>query len=56
MERGYAARVYGRSVEFWVDLLVNLAIATADIDEAPYLEPLRAMTGNRLTLADAPVC
>lgn len=53
IERGYAGRVYGRSAEFWVDLLVNLAAGTAGVDEAFYLEPLQTMTKNRFTLADA---
>ncbi|NPD31740.1 C26 family cysteine hydrolase domain-containing family [Eggerthellaceae bacterium zg-997] len=51
--RGYAARVYGRSMEFWVDLLMNLAVGAAGPDEAFYLEPLQSMTRNRFTLADA---
>lgn len=53
MREGYAAHVYGRSIDFWVDTLVTLALGATDSSELSYLEPLASMTRNRFTLADA---
>ena len=52
MEKGYGAQVYGRSAEFWADLLMVLASGNLDEGEAIYLEPLASLVRYRTTLAD----
>lgn len=52
MEKGYGAEVYGRPVEFWVDLLVVLGSGNLAPGEFLYLEPLASMTRYRFTLAE----
>ena len=52
MAKGYGAEVYGRSAEFWADLLVVLATGSLDPGEATYLEPIASMVRYRFTLAD----
>ncbi|MBQ9003382.1 MAG: gamma-glutamyl-gamma-aminobutyrate hydrolase family protein, partial [Eggerthellaceae bacterium] len=52
MEDGYGAQIYGRSVEFWADLLMVLASGTLEPGEAIYLEPLASMVKYRFTLAE----
>ena len=51
MEKGYGAEIYGRSAEFWADLLMVLASGSLDEGEAIYLEPLASMVRYRTTLA-----
>ena len=51
MKSGYGAKVYGRSVEFWADLLLVLASGALEVGEALYLEPLASMVKYRFTLA-----
>lgn len=51
MEKGYGAVVYGRSAEFWTDLLMVLASGSLEEGEAVYLEPLASMVRYRTTLA-----
>ncbi len=50
-ERGYGAEVYGRSAEFWADLLLVLAEGSLLPGEGEYLEPLASMVKYRFTLA-----
>lgn len=52
MAKGYGAEVYGRSAEFWADLLVVLASGSLEPGEAVYLEPLASMVHYRFALAD----
>lgn len=52
MEKGYGAEIYGRSVEFWTDMLMVLASGSLEEGEAIYLEPLASMVRYRTTLAD----
>ena len=52
MESGYGAEIYGRSVEFWADLLLVLASGSLEPGEAIYLEPLASMVKYRFTLAE----
>lgn len=52
MERGYGAEIYGRSVDFWTDLLMVLASGSLEPGEAEYLEPLASMVKYRFTLAE----
>lgn len=52
MEKGYGAQVYGRSAEFWADMLLVLASGSLEEDEWIYLEPLMSMVRYRFTLAE----
>ena len=52
MEKGYGAVIYGRSVEFWVDMLMVLASGSLEPGEFIYLEPLASMARYRSTLAE----
>lgn len=52
MEKGYGAEIYGRSAEFWTDMLMVLATGNLEKGEASYLEPLASMVRYRTTLAD----
>lgn len=51
-ERGYGAEIYGRSVEFWADLLMVLASGSLEPGEGEYFEPLASMVKYRFTLAE----
>lgn len=51
MESGYGAEIYGRSVEFWADLLMVLASGSLEEGEWIYLEPITSMVKYRFTLA-----
>ena len=51
MERGYGATIYGRSADFWTDLLMVLASGNLEEGESSYLEPLASMVNHRTTLA-----
>lgn len=50
-EGGYGARVYGRPVGAWADLLLRLAHQELDTDEERYLDPLDELVSSRETLA-----
>lgn len=52
IEKGYGAHIYGRSVEFWADMLMVLASGSLEEGEAVYLEPLASMVRYRMTLAN----
>jgi len=52
MEHGYGAEIYGRPIEFWVDMLLVLATGSLAPGEASYLEPLASMAKYRFTLAE----
>ena len=51
-EKGYGAEIYGRSIGFWVDLLLVLASGTLQPGEEAYLEPIASMVKYRFTLAE----
>ena len=51
MRKGYGAQVYGRSAEFWADMLMVLASGSLEEGEGIYLEPLASMVRYRMTLA-----
>ena len=52
MQDGYGAQIYGRSVEFWADMLMVLASGSLEPGEFIYLEPLASMVKYRFTLAE----
>ena len=52
IEFGYGAEIYGRSAEYWADLLLVLASGTLRPGEAEYLEPIASMVKHRFTLAE----
>ncbi len=52
MSDGYGAQIYGRSVEFWADMLMVLASGSLKPGEWAYLEPLSSMVKYRFTLAE----
>lgn len=52
MEKGYGAQIYGRPVEFWIDMLMVLASGSLEPGEYAYLEPLASMARYRFTLAE----
>lgn len=52
IEYGYKGIIYGRPATYWVDLLLTLGEKALVQEERPYLEPIKKLAEERLTLAE----